>query len=101
MNLGRLHQFLQVHLVRTAQNAVGVVNHCDALRLGSAGETVSVVVHVGSFADEYGVEFAYARVVLLGNHFHAESRFFGSLDKVLDSLRIARRLHFVGVRENA
>ena len=59
------------------------------------------MVHVRGFADKDGVEFAYARVVLLGNHLHAESRFFGGLDKVLNSLRVARRLDFVGVRENA
>ena len=101
MNLGGLHQFLQVHLVGTAQNAVGVVNYRNALRLRTAREAVSVMVHVRGFADKDGVEFAYARVVLLGNHLHAETRFFGGLDKVLNGLRIARRLHFVRVRENA
>ena len=100
MNLGGLHEFLQVHLIGTAQNAVRVVNHRNALRLRTARETVSIMVHVRGFADEYGVEFTYARVILLGYHLHTESRFFGSLDKVLNRLRIARRLYFVGVRKN-
>ncbi len=59
------------------------------------------MVHVRRLADEYGVEFAYAVVVLLGDELHAESRILRSLDEVMDGLLVARRFHFVGVHEDA
>ena len=60
-----------------------------------------MVVHVRRLADEYGVEFAYAVVVLLGDELHAESRILRSLDEVVDGLLVARRFHFVGIHEDA
>lgn len=95
------HQFLQINFVRTAQNAVGVVDDGDAFALGAARERVGVVVDVRRFADEYGVEFAYAVVVLFGDEFYAESGFLGGLDEVADGLLVAWRFLFVGVYEYA
>ena len=100
-NLAHGHEFLQINFVGTAQDAVGVVNNGDALALGAARERVGVVVHVRRLADEYGVEFAYAVVVLLGDELHAESRILRGFDEVVDGLLVARRFHFVGVHEDA
>ena len=100
-NLAYGHEFLQVDLVGTTQDAVGVVDDGDAFALGAARERVGVVVHVRRLADENGVEFAYAVVVLLGDELHAESRILRSLDEVVDGLLVARRFHFVGVHEDA
>lgn len=95
------HQFLQVNFVGTAKNAVGIVDDGDAFALGAASECVSVMVDVCRFADEDGVEFAYAVVVLLGYQFHAETRFLRGLDEVVDGLLVAWRFLFVGVDEDS
>ena len=100
MDFCRLHEFLQVHLVGTAQYAVRVVDDGDSQRLRAACETVGVVVYVRRLADKQRVEFTYARVVLAGDHLHAESRIFCRLHKVLYGFGVARRLHLVGVRED-
>lgn len=95
------HQFLQVNFVGTAENAVGIVDDGDAFALGAARERVGVVVDVCRFADEDGVEFAYAVVVFFGDEFHAEACFLGGLDEVVDGLLVAWRFLFVGVHEDA
>lgn len=95
------HQFLQINFVRTAQNAVGIVDDGDAFALGSACKGVSVVVDVRRFADEDGVKFTYAVVILLGNQFYAEARFLGGFDEVVYGLLVAWRFLFVGVDEDS
>ena len=100
-NLAYRHELLQIDLVGTAQDAVGVVDDGDAFALGAACKRIRVVVDVRRFANENGIEFTYAVVVGLGDHLHAEARVLSSLDKELDGFLVARRLDFFGVRENA
>ena len=100
-NLAYRHELLQIDLVGTAQDAVGVVDDGDAFALGAACKRIRVVVDVRRFANENGIEFAYAMVVGLGDHLHAETCVLSSLDKELDGFLVARWLDFFGVRENA
>ena len=100
-NLADRHEFLQINFIGTTQDAVGIVDDGDAFALGAACKRIRVVVDVRRFANEDGVEFAYAVVVGLGDHLHAETRFLSGLDKELDGFLIARRLDFFGVREDA
>ena len=82
-NLSDRHQFLQVNLVRTAENAVRVVDYGDSLGLCTACECVRVMVHIGRFADKECIEFADAVVIFFGDELD-EDKMNKTIDGLLD-----------------
>lgn len=81
-------QVSEVDLVGTAQDRRRVIHHHQAFAFGFLGETIGVVVDAGGLADQQGVVFGQARIVLALDQVDIDTQALAYANEIIQRLGI-------------